>query len=178
MIEIPGAAYLYTLATLAISYAGFAALFILFRQDLRGKLVHYDAFLIQAVVQKGFIVAGCAMLPSLLTYAEVRTALIWKISSAVAGILQLLFLLGWIRRRRRIKGLPTTPPLVINLAAQVVLGIGLLFAAAGIAYPSELAVFLVGVTAILFLSIFAYQEALVFLLHDAPTSSRDAKAEG
>src|SRR4051812_16977069 len=116
------------------------------------------------------------MLPPLLGYADVRLGLIWKISSGVAGFLQLLFLIGWLWRRRKIKGLPTTAPLIINLAAQGLLSIALLVAAAGFVYPSEIAAFLMGVTAILFLSVFAYQEALVFLLHDARGSQEELKA--
>jgi hypothetical protein len=177
MSEITGAGYLYTLALLALTYAGFAALFILFRQDLRGNLVQYDAFLIHAVVQKGFIVAGCAMLPPLLSYAGLRPDVIWRVSSVVAAALQLLFLFSWVRRRRRLKGLPTSASLSVNLAAQCLLSVGLLISAAGWGYPSQLADFLIGLTAILFLSVFAYQEALVFILHDAGRAEPNPRLE-
>lgn len=163
-MELPGSAYLYTLATLAITYGGFAALFMLFRHDLDGRLAHYDAFVIRGVVQKGFVVAASAMLPPLLFYCGLPQPLLWRIASAVAGVLQALFLVTWIPRRHTAKNVPTSTGLVINLASQFLTAAFLLAAASGEFFAPGPGAFMIGVTLILFLSAVAYQEALIFLL--------------
>ena len=163
-MELPGSGYLYTLALLAITYGGFAALFMLFREKARGEMMHYDAFLIRGVVQKGFIVAACAMLPPLLGYCDLSQSTIWRVSSLIAGVLQALFLVTWISRRRAVKGVPTSKWLVLNLSFQLLTAIFLIVGATGKVFEPGPGPFLIGVSLILFLSCIAYQEALVFLL--------------
>lgn len=163
-MEIAGREYLYNLALISITYGGFAALFTLFRERLNRRMAAYDAFLIRAVIQKGFIVTGCALLPPLLASLEISHAAAWQISSFAAGFLQALWLWSWLSRRMRVRGLPTSRPLVINLSLQVAVSVYLLLGASGYAYAAGPAHFMIGVTAILFLSAFAYQEAVVVLL--------------
>ena len=43
-MELPGSGYLYTIATLSIAYAGFAALIVIFRQIIGGGVSSYDVF--------------------------------------------------------------------------------------------------------------------------------------
>jgi hypothetical protein len=45
-MELPGSGYLYTIATLSIAYAGFAALIVIFRQIIGGGVSSYDVFVI------------------------------------------------------------------------------------------------------------------------------------
>src|SRR5579885_3068192 len=135
-MEIEGASYLYTLALLAITYGGFAALFMLFRDNLRGAMVAYDAFLIRAVIQKAFIVAFCAMLPPLLAFAEVSHAAAWRLASAGTALLQICWLIAWVARRVKVKGVPTSKLLIANLSLQVLNAIYLLVGASGKVYPA------------------------------------------
>jgi hypothetical protein len=171
-MELPGSSYLYTLALLAITYGGFAALFMLFREKLRGKLMHYDAFLIRGVVQKGFIVAACSMLPPLLAYCDLSHPAIWRLSSMVAGVLQALFLVTWLSRRRVVKGVSTSKWLMLNLFFQLLTAAFLIVGATGKVFEPGPGPFLIGVTLILFLSCIAYQEALVFLLQGDRSKER------
>jgi hypothetical protein len=171
-MELPGSSYLYTLALLAITYGGFAALFMLFREKLHGELVHYDAFLIRGVVQKGFIVAACSMMPPLLAYCDLSHPTIWRLSSLAAGGLQALFLVTWISRRRVVKGVPTSKWLALNLFLQLLTAAYLIVGATGKAFEPGPGPFLIGVTLILVLSCIAYQEALVFLLQGDRSKER------
>jgi hypothetical protein len=171
-MELPGSSYLYTLALLAITYGGFAALFMLFREKLPGELVNYDAFVIRGVVQKAFIVAACSMLPPLLAYCDLSQPTIWRLSSLVAGVLQTLFLVNWLSRRRIVKGIPTSKWLVLNLFLQLLTVLFLIVGATGKAFEPGPGPFLIGVTLILVLSCVAYQEALVFLLQGDQSRKR------
>ena len=163
-MEIPGSSYLYTLALLAITYGGFAALVMLFGEKLPGEWVNYDAFVIRGVVQKAFIVAACSMLPPLLAYCDLSHPTIWRLSSLVAGVLQALYLVTWLSRRRAMKGIPTSKWLALNLILQLLLAAFLTVGATGKAFEPGPGPYLIGVTLMLVLSCIAYQEALVFLL--------------
>ena len=56
-MELPGSTYLYTLATLAITYAGFAALIAIFRQIIGGGVSNYDVFSnFGTILMRSFIV--------------------------------------------------------------------------------------------------------------------------
>ena len=165
-MELPGSNYLYTLAALAITYSGFAALFMLFRENLAGKKLEYGAFLIRGVVQKGFIVAACSMLPPLLFFVGLPQSAIWRLSSMVAATLQGLFLLTWVGQRRKVKGIPTSNWLLANLFLQFMTAFFLMLNAIGVFAEAGPGPFLIGVTLILGLSAIAYQEALIYLLHD------------
>ena len=54
-MELPGTSYLYTIATLSITYAGFAALIVIFRQIIGGGVSNYDIFVIRSVLMRSFI---------------------------------------------------------------------------------------------------------------------------
>jgi hypothetical protein len=53
-VELPGASYLYTLATVSITFVGFSVFFILIRQALGGTVSEFDIFLTKNFLQLGF----------------------------------------------------------------------------------------------------------------------------
>src|SRR6516162_440360 len=89
-MELPGTSYLYTLATLSITYGGFAALIVVFRQIIGGGVSKYDVHIIRTVLLRSFIVTCSALLPSALVLFDLSHSNIWRISSIVAAVL-----VGW-----------------------------------------------------------------------------------
>jgi hypothetical protein len=77
--------YLYTLATLSITFVGFSALVIVLRQTLGGDLSRLDLLLTKIFVQLGFIVAGAALLPPLLALLQCPELITWRISSIIVA---------------------------------------------------------------------------------------------
>jgi hypothetical protein len=49
-MDLPGTAYLYTLATLMVTFAGFSALLLMIRQAAGAQLSPLDRFLTRTVV--------------------------------------------------------------------------------------------------------------------------------
>jgi hypothetical protein len=80
-MELPGASYLYTIATVSITYAGFAALVVIFRQIIGGSVSRYDVFVIRSTLMRSFIVVLSAMLPAALALFDLSQSTIWRISS-------------------------------------------------------------------------------------------------
>ena len=65
-MELPGSSYLYALATISITFAGFAAMIVILRQIISGALANYDLYFIRTVLMRSFIVVACALLPPML----------------------------------------------------------------------------------------------------------------
>ncbi len=67
-MELRGASYLYTLATLMITFAGFAALLLIIRQGAGAQLSVLDRFITRTVVGHLFILTAGALSPVLLSF--------------------------------------------------------------------------------------------------------------
>lgn len=64
-MDLPGTAYLYTLAALSVTFVGFSALAIILRQTFGGEMSRLDILITRIFIQLGFIVvaASAAVVP-------------------------------------------------------------------------------------------------------------------
>jgi hypothetical protein len=69
-MEVKGAGLLYTLATLSVTFAGFAALLLMLRQSAGAGLSALDRFLARTVVGHFFWLAAGGIFPSVLSLYE------------------------------------------------------------------------------------------------------------
>ena len=137
-MEVQGAAILYTLATLAVTLAGLAALLIILRQAAGGTLNAIDRFIARTVVGHLFLIMGGALLPPALALYEVPDAWIWKSSALAFGVPMLALLLTYQRRRIAKTGKAAPPAITIVLVGVGSAGIAAMFAYlfAGGSHPS------------------------------------------
>jgi hypothetical protein len=105
-MELPGSAYLFTLASISITYAGFAALTIILRQIVDGRINNYDTFFVSSVVGRGLLVASCSLLPMLLALLQISNSSIWRWCSFIAAAAQAVFVIIWYVQRRAIARAP------------------------------------------------------------------------
>ena len=103
-METTGSAYLYVLAQLAITFAGFTALFMILRQATGAAGTKYDLFATRNYLFLSFLIVIGAMLPSLLAALVLSKSLVWRIASAAVAIPLLGFLLSYSVRRRALTG--------------------------------------------------------------------------
>jgi hypothetical protein len=108
-MELPGTAFLYTLATLMVTFAGFSALLLIIRQTSGGQLSVLDRFLTRTVIGHLLILIGAALLPPLLQLFALPEPWIWKASALVFGLPYLAVLLTFPHRRRKVTGRASTP---------------------------------------------------------------------
>jgi hypothetical protein len=163
-MELPGSNYLYTIATLSITYAGFAALIVIFRQIIGGGVSSYDVFVIRSILMRSFIVAFSAMLPPALALFDLSQSAIWRISSLFAALLLGAFNLTFPARRRAATHLPINNWALITIGSQTLITIFLLMMALGIFVEPAVGPFVIGVTAILIVSAIAYMAQLEVML--------------
>ena len=125
-MEAPGTTYLYTLATLAMTFAGFCAIVIVLRQAIGEKLSGFHVVLTKLYLEAGLGTTAFCMLPPLLASCGVPSPAIWRASSGVIAVAIMSY--GWAYpRRRQLKtsdALPVRRWLVIVIgSAAVVLGL-------------------------------------------------------
>jgi|SRR6185437_4359421 len=98
-MEVKGAGLLYTLATLSVTFAGFAALLLMLRQSAGGGLSALDRFLARTVVGHFFWLAAGGVFPSVLSLYELPEPWVWKVSALLFGLPMLAILLSFQHRR-------------------------------------------------------------------------------
>jgi hypothetical protein len=163
-MELPGSSYLYTIATLSITYAGFAALIVIFRQIIGGGVSSYDVFVIRSVLMRSFIIAFSAMLPPALALFDLSQSVIWRISSLFAALLLGLFNLTFPARRRAATHIPINKWALITIGSQTLITIFLLMMAFGIFVEPAAGPFVIGITASLLVAAIAYMVQLEMIL--------------
>ena len=118
-MEIEGATFLYTLATLMITFAGFSALLFVIRQAAGAKLSLLDRFIVRNVMTYTFVLTGAALLPVLLGLFAVEETWIWRVSAVLFALPMLSLQTTYSVRRRKLVGQGAPLPI---MAVFVVLG--------------------------------------------------------
>ena len=165
-MELPGANYLYALATISITFVGFSALLLVFRQTIGGKMTSYDSYFTVAFMQAGFIVTAGGLLPQLVAFFEMPLASIWRASSVIMAVPIFLFVVTTPKRRRAATNEPVPFYVGLLLLLQFLAGAGLLLNAIGWPSPPRLAPFALALSVILFTTGIAYLIALARALRE------------
>jgi hypothetical protein len=146
---VDASGYLYTIATVGMTFAGLSVLTMILRQILGGRMTKFDSFVARMWVQLGFITTFGSILPPLLILFGPPAPIVWRISSGVMAVILGSWALTFPRRRHAVN--PTRLPLqvVIFLLAMNIAALAL--AANAIVVPGELlaGVYAAAVTAIL-----------------------------
>lgn len=168
-MEITGASFLFTSATLMITFAGFSILFLAVRQTTGKRLSSVDIFLTRNLVALLFTMAAGALVPSLLGFYRTPEVWIRKISALAFGLPMLAQLLTY--RRRRIAQTGKPPTLVGHV---VLIGLGSVSVVAMIIYMFGNFEYIAGayITALIanfFILAFTFVQAIGIILHE-PTN--------
>jgi hypothetical protein len=82
-MDLPGSAYLYTLASLAMTFAGFCAIVIVLRQTTGKAISGFHLVLTRLYLESGLFSAAFCMLPPLLALCGLTETTVWRVSSAM-----------------------------------------------------------------------------------------------
>ena len=134
-MEAPGTTYLYTLATLSMTFAGFCAIVIVLRQAIGEKLSGFHVVLTKLYLEAGLGATAFCMLPPMLASCGVPSSVVWRTSSgAIAAAI--IFYGGTYPKRRQLK---TSDPLPLRRWLAIAVGsvaviLGLLGNLAGVPF--------------------------------------------
>lgn len=142
-------AYLYTIATVGMTFAGLSVLTMILRQMLGGRMTKFDSFVTRTWVQLGFMTTLGSILPPLLMLSGASGPISWRVSSGVMAVILGSWALTFRRRRHAVN--PTRLPLqvVVFAVAMVIAALALAANAMAVAGALLAAVYAAAVTAIL-----------------------------
>lgn len=163
-MEIKGAALLYTLATVMVTFAGFSALLYVVRQAAGAKLSLLDRYIARTILTYIFVLTAGALLPALLALFDIGEQQIWRVSGMVFALPMLALQASYPVRRRNVVG--TAPPPAIY-AVFVVLGSAvtlamLVYTLIGTQYNA--AVYITALTIDFFTVVFGFVNALDIIM--------------
>jgi len=127
--------FLFALAALSLSFAGFSAVVVTLRSALGGEISDRHLRLVRLYIEGGLLVTALALFPALLNLLHISASATWRVCSAVAGAIFTALLLTQFRRRRAIEGVRFPAWVIITYAASLVFVISLWLNAGGIPFP-------------------------------------------
>jgi hypothetical protein len=132
---VDASGYLYTIATVGMTFAGLSVLTMILRQILGGRITKWDSFVTRTWIQLGFMTTFGSILPPLLTLFAAPAPIVWRISSGVMAIILGSWALTFPRRRRAVN--PTRLPLEVVMFSLAMDIAALALAANAIVVPGE-----------------------------------------
>src|ERR1700693_2397199 len=146
---VDASGYLYTIATVGMTFAGLSVLTMILRQMLGGRMTKWDSWVTRTWIQLGFMTTSGSILPPLLILFAAPAPIAWRISSGVLAVILGSWALTFPRRRRAVH--PTRLPLEVVIYALAMDVAALALAGNAIVVPGELlaGVYAAAVTAIL-----------------------------
>jgi hypothetical protein len=108
---VDASGYLYTIATVGMTFAGLSVLTMILRQMLGGQLTKWDSWVTRTWIQLGFMTTLGAILPPLLMLSGPPAPIAWRISSGVMAVILGSWALTFPRRRHAVN--PTRLPLEV-----------------------------------------------------------------
>ncbi len=163
-MEVKGAALLYTLAGLMITFAGFSALLFVLRQAAGARLSLLDRYIAKTVMTYIFVLAAAALLPPLFALYNIHEEWIWRGSGVLFALPMLSLQVTYPRRRRKVVG--TAPPPAI-VAVFVVLGSAVTLAMLGyvlVGLQYSAAAYITALTIDFFTVVFGFVSALDIIM--------------
>jgi hypothetical protein len=141
--------YLYTIATVGMTFAGLSVLTMILRQMLGGRITKWDSWVTRTWVELGFMTTLGSILPPLLILFESPAPIAWRISSGVMAVILGSWALTFPRRRKAVN--PTRLPLQVVIFSLAMDIAALALAVNAIVVPVELltGIYAAAVTAIL-----------------------------
>jgi hypothetical protein len=167
-MEFKGETFLYILAGLMITFAGFSALLLTLRPATGARLSLLDRYLAKTVMTFIFVLTAGALLPALFALYDIQEKWIWRGSSVLFGLPMLFLQVTYPRRRRRVVG-KGPPPAIF--AVLVVFGSAVTLAMLGYVLEGGLqycaAAYITALTIDFFTVVFGFVVALDVIMQQA-----------
>jgi hypothetical protein len=167
-MEVTGAAYLYTIATIGITFIGFSAIVMMLRQTSRQPLERFDILIAHVYMEFGLIVSVGSLLPPLLSFWGMPPQMVWRVSSALTGAVLLLFSLTYRPRRRKVVRELLPWYTKINIAVITLIGLVFVGNACGIVQEKVPAIYLSAITAFMTFAVASWLRALSIIFTEEP----------
>ncbi|MBV9348843.1 MAG: hypothetical protein JOZ70_14570 [Pseudolabrys sp.] len=96
--------YLYTLASLAVTFGSFAVIAVALRQEIGGSLGKTHLFITRVFIELAILVAVLSILPGFLALIKLQEEHLWRFASVIAAFLILIWSISYpIRRHKAVR---------------------------------------------------------------------------
>jgi hypothetical protein len=170
-MESTGSAYLYALAAVSVTFVGFAALLVIFRQARGEPMTRYEGYFLLSFIQPGFIVTGGALLPPLLALCGLPAPVVWRVSGVIMAIPILLFVATLPGRRRAATSAPIPRYVQLLSLCQLVIALYLASNVIGASTAAGAGPYAAAMTGLFFSVVIAYVIALSVAFAEPPKTS-------
>jgi hypothetical protein len=170
---VDASGYLYTIATVGMTFAGLSVLTMILRQMLGGQMTRWDSFVARTWVELGFMTTFASILPPLLLVFGAPAPIAWRIPSGVMAVILGGWALTFPRRRQAVNPTRLPIPVVIfsaarditalALAANAIVGLGELLAGV---YAAAVTAILIGAGMLFLFAFVHWYEAII--VHEQP----------
>ena len=130
-MDLPHEGYFYALATVGITFAGFATILMALREGRGSGMSRFHVWVAKSYIQSGLVTAFCSMLPPLLFAFGMNIDLTWRASSLLIGLPALGMLATAPREWRKVTDQPIRPRLWVQIVLGTLINSYLLLNAAG-----------------------------------------------
>jgi hypothetical protein len=165
-MELPHEAYFYTLATVGITFAGFASILMALRQDRTSGMSRFHLWVAKSYIQSGLFTAMCALIGPLLFALGLSQDMTWRAASLLIGLPSLAMLTTAPRQWRAASQMPVSLRVWIQIAIGVIVNLLLLFNAAGWPRPPQGGLVMLAVSWNLFAFFIQFAESVNFFFED------------
>ncbi|MBV9548205.1 MAG: hypothetical protein JO256_00855 [Alphaproteobacteria bacterium] len=165
-MELPHETYFYALATVAITFAGFATILMALREGRGAGMSRFHLWVAKSYIQSGLVTAVSSMLPPLLFAFGIGEAATWRVSSIAIGLPALFMLMTAPRQWRAVTTMPIRMRLWVQISVGVVINGLLLLNAAGWPMPPAAGPVMLAVSWNLFGFFAQFAESVSFFFED------------
>ncbi len=162
--------YLLRLAALSIAFVGFATIVVTLRRALGGELSPFHILLVRIYVEIGLLVTIGSLLPSLLSLYGLPGPIVWRASSALAGIVAPVLLFVYLGRRRKVERGAIPSRIYVRYSISFITIVGLWLNVAGIPFQPGGGPYALALTWFLFSAGLIFLQTLDEVLYRKPTA--------
>ncbi len=172
-MDLPGAAYFYTLAQVGISFAGFAAILMSLRNMRGSGMSRFHLWVARSYVQSGLVTAMNALLSPLLFGLGLSERMTWQVASAFIGLQSLVLISLAPRQWRAVTSRPIDTRLKVQIASGLAVNALLLANAAGWPFQPTGGLVMLAVSWNLFAFFAQFAESIRFFFEDDQDSEEN-----
>ncbi len=125
-MELPASGFLDTLATLAMTFVGFCAIVLVFRQSMGSQASPFHRYASHVYIELGLTSTAFAMLAPLLAACGMQTDLVWRVSSAIIVIALAVHTWTILKQFKAAKPGPFPRRVWVNSSVTLLIGLALL----------------------------------------------------
>jgi hypothetical protein len=173
-MDLPGAAYFYTLAQIGITFSGFAALLMALRQMRGATMSKFHLWVARSYIQSGLVTAMNAMLSPLLFACGLPAGTTWRLVSVFIAVQSIVLIVLAPKHWKATTALPLPMRLKVHIASGLLINAALFANALGTPFAPNGGFVMLAISWNLFAFFLQFAESVSFFFESEETGEAAA----